>query len=104
MQEDMLKTIIAMDEKARQLKAAAQEEKVNIEKQIDITAVQIHDEYIENAKQEVKAILAKEKSDMEKKCAATDAKNEVIAESLKKDFVRSKDKWVEEIYSKVLSS
>lgn len=100
--QDMLKTIIAMDEKARQSKLQAQQDKAEIEQEIEVTKEQIHNEYTENAKQKIENIIKNEQKKADKVWEESKKRDDAAMARLKDDFARNKDKWVSEIVSNAL--
>lgn len=100
--QDMLKTIIAMDEKARQSKLQAQQDKAEIEQEIEVTKEQIHNEYTENAKQKIENIIKNEQKKADKIWEKSKKRDDAAMARLKDDFARNKDKWVSEIVSNAL--
>lgn len=100
--QDMLKTIIAMDEKARQSKLQAQQDKAEIEQEIEVTKEQIYNEYTENAKQKIENIIKNEQKKADKIWEKSKKRDDAAMARLKDDFARNKDKWVSEIVSNAL--
>lgn len=99
--QDMIKKVVEMDEKARELEARTQQEKISIKEEISEQKQKIYEDYIEKAR-----IRARKNDDLEQKHA-----EEQLAESkerhaeamteMKKHFDLNCDKWVDEIVRRV---
>lgn len=101
--QDMLKKIIEMDEQARLVKEEAEKEKAATELEIIATKQKIHDDYINRAKERVEKNLAADKADAEKSWEITKAQHKAALTELEIADKENHDKWVQEIFTRVIS-
>ncbi len=101
--QDMLKKIIEMDEQARLVKEQAEKEKSASEQEIVKVKQQIYDDYINRAKERVEKNLTADKANAEKSWENTKAKHEAVLAELESANKENHDKWVQEIFSRVIS-
>lgn len=100
--QDLIKQIVEMDRKAREITDAAQLEKVSSEKEVAQKREQIRNDYLERAR---KRIALNEPNEREAAEADWDEKKKKIAElSEKLDalYTKNGDKWVNSIVARVL--
>lgn len=100
--QDLMKQIVDMDRKAREITDSAQMEKVNSEKEVSKRREQIRTEYLDKARQRITEIEPKEREAAE---AAWKEKNEKNLKLMKQldDLYREKgDQWVSEITERIL--
>ncbi|QEY34253.1 hypothetical protein FL966_03845 [Caproiciproducens galactitolivorans] len=102
--EDLIKQIVDMDRKAREITDAAQMEKVNSEKEVAAKREQIRNEYLERARRRIALNEPKEREAAEKEWKEKEKKNEFIFQKLDKLYTENGDKWVKEIVERVLGS
>lgn len=97
----MIKKVVEMDEKARELEAQAQQEKINIKEEIEIQMQKVYDDYIEQARLRVKKNdeIARQKAN-EQLAKATEKHKEMLTK-LKEQFDSNCDKWVQELFDRV---
>ncbi len=97
----MIKKVVEMDEKARELEAQAQQEKINIKEEIEAQRQKVYDDYIEKARVRAKKNdeIARQKAD-EQLAKATEKHKEMMAK-LKEQFDLNCDKWVQELFDRV---
>lgn len=99
--QDMIKKVVKMDEKARELEARAQQEKLTIKEEIEAQKQKVYDDYIEKAR-----IRARKNDEIEQKSAeeqlarSKEKHNEAMAK-MKERFDLNCDKWVDEIVARV---
>ncbi|MDY3861565.1 MAG: hypothetical protein SOZ45_03270 [Ruminococcus sp.] len=100
--QNMIKKVVEMDEKARELEAQAQQEKVSIKEQIELQRKKVHDEYVEQARIRAKKNdqMAQEKA--EKQLEESVKKHQEALSKLKEQFNLNCDAWVEEIVKRVI--
>ncbi len=101
--QDMLKKIIEMDEQARLVKEKAEKEKAATEQEIIKVKQQIHDDYINRAKARVEKNLEADKADAEKSWEITKAKHKAALTQLEIHDKENHDKWVQEIFNRVIA-
>ena len=101
--QDMIRRIVEADTKAKELeeanKKAAEEEKQKIEEEVRA----IHQKYMDNAQNEIKKNDTYLEKRTEKKLAEVSAKQESALIKLKSDYEQNRDRWVDEIFERVLS-
>lgn len=102
--EDMIKKVVEMDEKARELEAQAQQEKIRIKEEIEAQRQKVYDDYIEKARIRANKNdeLARQKAD-EQLIKATEKHKEMMAK-LKEQFDSNCDKWVQELFERVIQN
>ena len=102
--EDLIKQIVDMDRKAREITDAAQMEKVNSEKEVAARREQIRNDYLERARRRIALNEPKERAVAEEEWKEKEKKNKVLFEKLDKLYAENGDKWVREIVERVLGS
>lgn len=97
----MIKKVVEMDEKARELEEQTQQEKVSIIEEIEAQRQKVYDDYIEQARIRAKKNdeIARQKAD-EQLAKATEKHKEMMTK-LKEQFDANCDKWVQEIFDRV---
>ncbi len=101
--QDMIKKIIEADDQAKKLeeanKKACEEEKKRIEQE----AAEIYQKYMDDAKVKIEKINDNMEKNAAQSRAETSAKQESILIKLKSDYEQNRDKWVDDIVSRVLN-
>lgn len=101
--QDMIRRIVEADSKAKELeeanRIAAEKEKEKIEEEVRA----IHQRYMDDAQNEIKKNNAHLEKRTEKKLAEVSAKQESALIKLKSDYEQNRDRWVDEIFERVLS-
>lgn len=100
--QDLIKQIVEMDRKAREITDAAQLEKVSSEKEVAQKREQIRNDYLERARKRIALNEPNERAAAE---ADWDEKKKKIAElSEKLDalYTKNGDKWVNSIVARIL--
>ncbi len=100
--EDMIHKIVEMDKMARDMTAEAQKSKVDYEQEIIRTKEKIKNDFLERAlkRVEINRNTAKQKADdVLKDMVKTNAS---IIENLNKIYSENGDKWVDEIFCRVV--
>lgn len=101
--QDMLKKIIEMDEQARLVKEKAVQEKAATEQEIIATKQKIYDDFINRAKERVEKNLEADRADAEKSWEITKAKHQSALIGLDAMDRENHDKWVDEIFNRVIT-
>lgn len=100
--QDMIKKIIEADSKAKQLdeenRKAAEKEKQKIEDE----AAAIYKKYMDNAQDEIARNDAYLEKRYERKLTEVTAKQESLLIKLRSDYEQNRDRWVDEIVSRVV--
>ncbi len=100
--QDMIRKIVEADTKAKALdeqnRRAAEKEK----RQIEGEAAAIYERYMEQAHEEIAKNDAYLEKRMERKLRDVTARQESALIKLKSDFEQNRDRWVDEIVSRVV--
>lgn len=100
--QDMIKRIVEADAEARALeqanKKAAEEER----RRIDEEAAAIYQKYMDNAKEEISKSEAYLEKRTDRKFRDISVKQESALIKLKADYEQNRDRWVDEIVSRVI--
>lgn len=99
--QDMIKRIVEADNEAKALeeanKKAAEKEKLKIEKEVEA----IHQKYMDEAQAEIARNDDHLEKQFSKKLEDVSAKQESVLIKLKSDFEQNRDRWIDEIVSRV---
>ena len=101
--DSRIEKILATDKEAREQIAKAKELAENVKAEIETETDKLKKKAAEQYEKEVKEVLLKEKEKTETFCNEGTQKDNVICENLQKKYEENKDKWVEEIFNKVIS-
>ncbi|MDP4120233.1 MAG: hypothetical protein Q8876_04150 [Bacillota bacterium] len=101
--QDMIAKIVEMDEKARELTENAQQDKINIQKEIEVAKKKIYDDYIARAQERIKKNIETEKHIAAEKWNEIEKKNAEILQSLDESYKKNADIWADEIVKRVLA-
>ena len=93
--EEMIKCIIDMDKKAREITDAAQQEKIDCEKEIAQKAAQLRSDYLERARRRIQVA--------EQEWRRQKAKYDKQREDLEASYGAHHEEWVKQIVANVLS-
>lgn len=100
--QDMIKRIVEADHEARALEEdnqiAAEKEKARIEEQVQA----IHQKYMDQADEEIRKNEAYLEKFYERKLSEENAKQKSAMIKLRADFEENRDRWVDEIVSRVI--
>lgn len=99
---DMLKQIIEMDEKAKQITDAAQKQKIDTEKEISRTREDIRSRYLARARARVEKNRPLEQAAAEKTWQVKEHHYHALVEQLDQQYAQSGEKWVDTIVSNVI--
>lgn len=99
--QDLMKQIVDMDKKAREITDAAQLEKINSQKKIVQSREQIREKYLEKARKRIAENEPKERAAAEADWEKTKKKNIILSENLDKLYSEKGDTWVAEIVARV---
>ncbi|NLJ31584.1 MAG: hypothetical protein GX424_08300 [Clostridiales bacterium] len=99
--QDLIKQIVDMDKKAREITDAAQLEKVNSEKEIHDTREKIRNDYLARARKRIALNEPKERAAAEAAWQAKQKKNVEIEKRLNALYNEKSDEWVRAIVSRV---
>lgn len=99
---DMLKQIIDMDERARQITDAAQQEKMNTEKEISQKREDIRTRYLARARARIEKNRPLEQAAAEKNWQIKERHYEELSLQLDQVYAASGEKWVDTIVRNVI--
>ncbi len=99
--QDLIKQIVDMDRKAREITEAAQLEKVNSEKEILSSREQIRNDYLERARKRIALNEPTERAAAEADWNEKEKKNAQISEKLDELYSTKGDEWVSTIVARV---
>lgn len=100
--KDMVKQIVDMDRKAREITDATQLEKVNSEKEVAQKREEIRAEYLERARKRIALNEPKERAAAEAEWQTVVQKNAVLSQNLDKLYSEKGDEWVKTIVARVI--
>ncbi len=100
---DIISKIVEMDEKARDLNYEILESKLDHEKEVVAAKENIINDYLERAKKHIKLNAQSEREAAEKTLAETRAAHAKIEKKLDEIFAANCDRWVDEIFNRVIS-
>ncbi|WP_283607152.1 hypothetical protein [Faecalispora anaeroviscerum] len=99
---DMLKQIIEMDEKARQITDAAQRQKIDTEKEVSQTREDIRTRYLARARARIEKNRPLEQAAAEKAWQVKEHHYQALTEQLDQLYAQSGEKWVDTITRNVI--
>lgn len=102
--EEMIKRIIDMDKKAREITDAAQQEKIDCEKEIAQKAAQLRSEYLERARRRIQVNAETERTLAEQEWQKQKAKYDGQRQALRASFDAHREDWVKQIVANVLAN
>lgn len=102
--QNLIKEIVDMDKKAREITDAAQAEKINSEKETAQKRMQIRQDYLSRARQRIKKNEPIEREAAETAWKEKAAYYKQISEKLDKTYAENIDRWVEEIVNRVIGA
>lgn len=101
--QDMISKIIEMDEKARDLNEEALKSKIDYEQEIITAKEKIIKDYLERARNRVQINAQSERDAAEKSLAETREAHAEIEKNLNELYDSNCDRWVDEIFKRVIS-
>ena len=100
--QNMIKEIVDMDRKAREITDAAQLEKVNSEKEITARREDIREQFLARARKRITLNEPQERAAAEAAWKAVEVKNKERAERLDGLYQEKGDEWVRTIVARVI--
>lgn len=100
--QDLMKQIVEMDRKAREITDSAQKEKISSEKEVSKRREQIRSEYLEKARQRIAEMEPKERQAAEAEWQKKDEKNQLLLKQLDDLYQEKGDQWVSELIDRVI--
>lgn len=101
--QDMIKKIVEMDEKARNLTEEVQKSKLDYESNIALAKENIVKDYLKRARERVNINQEYERKAAEEALENTKESHKKISQKLDEQYEQNCDKWVEEIFNRVVS-
>lgn len=95
--QDLMKQIVEMDHKAREITDEAQREKVDSEKEVAAKREEIRKNYLEEARHRIAANEPEERAAAEEDWKAVREKYDALSEALDRMYQEKGDGWVGEI-------
>ena len=102
--ENMIKRIVEMDQKARQITEAAQREKLDSEKEISQMREEIREDYLAKARERIKLNEPQEREAAEKAWKAVETRQNEISAKLDAQYKENGKRWAEELARRVLNA
>lgn len=100
--QDIVKQIVDMDRKAREITAAVKQDRVNSEKEIAQKRVELRAEYLEKARQAIPTNEAEERAAAEKEWEIVAKKHAELSRQLDELYSKKGDEWVKNIVAQVI--
>ncbi|MVB11872.1 hypothetical protein CAFE_26000 [Caprobacter fermentans] len=100
--QDLMKQIIDMDRKARQITETAQQEKVDSEKEIQQKREEIRQKYLEEARRRISKNEPKERAAAEAAWVEKKKQSKRLSDRMDELYRDKGDQWVEQIVAKVI--
>ena len=102
--KDMVKEIVDMDRKAREIMDEAQQEKLDSEKEISQMREKIREDYLAKARERIKLNEPQEREAAEKAWKAVEARQNEISAKLDAQYKENGKRWAEELARRVLNA
>lgn len=102
--KDMVKEIVDMDRKAREIMDEAQQEKLDSEKEISQMREKIREDYLAKARERIKLNEPQEREAAEKAWKAVEARQNEISAKLDAQYEENGKRWAEELARRVLNA
>ena len=99
--QDMVKQIVDMDRKAREITDEALLEKINSEKEVVKKREEIRSEYLEKARKRIALNEPAERAAAEAAWEITKQKNEALSQKLDELYAQKGEEWIRTIVEKV---
>lgn len=100
--QNMIREIVDMDRKAREITEAAQQEKLNSEKEVAEKREQIRTEYLTKARERIALNEPHEREAAEKVWRTVEARQNEISAKLDAQFAENGERWAAELARRVL--
>lgn len=100
--QNLLKQIIEMDQKAREITESAQQEKADSVKEIAQRKEEIRSSYLEKARARIAENEPLERAAAEKEWQEKNSKNEILLKKINDLYAANGDGWVKEITERII--
>lgn len=101
---NMIKKVVEMDEKARQLEAQTQKEKIKFKEDIETQRQKVYEDYVKQARERAKRNDALALSKANEALQQSKEKHQQAMADMKAHFEANKDIWVDELVNRVICS
>lgn len=99
--EDMIRRIVEMDKKAREITDAAQREKLDSEKEIAERAARLREDYLTRARRRIQINRETEQVIAEQEWKKAKSRYDEMERRMNEQFAQQGDDWVEQIVRRV---
>jgi len=100
--QDIVKQIIDMDRKAREITAAIEQDRVNSEKGIAQKRIELRAQYFEKAREAIPSTESEERAAAEKKWEVVAKRHADLSRQLDELYSKKGDEWVKNIVAQVI--
>ena len=100
--QNMVKEIVDMDRRAREITEAAQQEKINSEKEVAAKREEIREDYLKRARERINE--PKEREAAENAWKLVQARQNEISAQLDAQYAENADRWAQELAKRVLEA
>ena len=102
--QTLVKAIVDMDRRAREITEAAQQEKINSEKEVAAKREEIREDYLKRARERIALNEPKEREAAENAWKLVQARQNEIAAQLDAQYAENADRWAQELAKRVLQA
>ena len=100
--QDIVKQIVDMDRKAREITAAVEQDRLNSEKEIAQKRVELRAEYLAKAREAIPSSESQERAAAEKEWEIVAKKHADLSRELDELYSKKGDEWVNNIVAQVI--
>lgn len=100
--QNLLKQIVEMDQKAREITDSAQLKKADSEKEVEERKEEIRRSYLEKARLRIAENEPLERAAAEKEWIEKNGKNDVLLKKINDMYAANCDRWVDEITKRII--
>ena len=101
--QDIVKQIVDMDRKAREITAAVEQDRLNSEKEIAQKRVELRAEYLAKAREAIPSSESQERAAAEKEWEIVAKKHADLSRELDELYSKKGDEWVNNIVAQVIA-
>ena len=102
--QNMVKEIVDMDRRAREITETAQQEKINSEKEVAAKREEIREDYLKRARERIALNEPKEREAAENAWKLVQARQNEISAQLDGQYAENADRWAQELAKRVLEA
>jgi hypothetical protein len=100
--QNLLKQIVEMDQKAREITDSAQLKKANSEKEVEKLKEELRRSYLEKARRRIEKSEPLERAAAEREWKEKNSKNEALLKKINDLYAANGDRWVDEITKRII--